>query len=110
MPYINDTQYLSLPQQVKKNKDDINNVNNLETTDKTLVGAINENKGRIDENELSIIVLEDNQEDQQEQIDDLRDTLAQGGQLVTRRVETGVDTIGTGTTVKMNYSETTKRR
>lgn len=98
MPYINDTRYLSLPQQVKANKD---NIVELVTEDENL-------QDQIDIIETDIIVLEDVNVDQQEQIDSINDTLAAGGILVSRRVETSAILSGSGATQKINFDVTTK--
>jgi len=78
MPYINDKKYLTLPQQVKQNKDDIVVIETLYDDD---ILALQE-KDALQDGEIG-----DNSDD----IEQLQDALASGGVIVTRKTGLSVD-------------------
>ena len=72
MPYINDKEYLTLPQQVKKNKDDIlDNKTELDADVTALEAKDIEQDGRLDDHDIDI--------------EQLQDAGAAGGVMVTRK-------------------------
>lgn len=78
MPYINDSRFLTLPQQVKKNKDDI--LTHQETADVVyaeLEAKDAEQDIRIDNNDSDI--------------EQLQDAVASGGVIVTRKIGLSAD-------------------
>jgi hypothetical protein len=90
MPYINDTEYLSLPQQVKKNKDDI--LQNETDRDAEILALQNKD---IEQD----VRLDDHDSD----IEQLQEAVTAGGVLVGRKIGFSADTAVTTVETKLTF-------
>jgi len=95
MPYINDKRYLTLPQQVKVNKDDI--VINQDANDATHVIMVEKNN----QQDIDISQTESD-------VEQLQDAIAAGGVIVTRKIGLSANLAVTAIEAKIDWDVETE--